>query len=103
MPTIFCDCEECNYLEQFSIDHKFNRLYKKDKEIYEAFLDCGFPDIVALNIIKQKNTLKSCDYCQYTKVKLCEEHYNRALKYGKNYRGQNGKAMCDKCCWNELS
>ena len=98
MPTIFCGCDECSFLDDFPIDHKFNRLYKKDKEIYEAFLDCGFPDIVALNIIKQKNTLKSCDYCQYTKVKLCEEHYNRALKYG-----QNGKAMCDKCCWNEIS
>jgi hypothetical protein len=103
MPTKFCDCDECNYLDQFPIDHKLNKNYKRDIDVYNTMLDSGFTDLVIFNIIKKKNSLKLCHYCQDTKIKLCQDHYNRALKNGIQYRGQNGKAMCDKCCWDEIS
>ena len=104
MPTEFSDCDECNHLYWFDLEHKFNKEYKQDLEIYSALVESGFPEIVALNIVKQMYILKPCNYCNApnkTNI-LCEDHYQRAQKNGKHYRGSEGKAMCDRCCWWEI-
>ena len=46
---------------------------------------------------KFKNTW-SCGGC---KKHLCEEHYIRALRWGRYYR-KHRIALCDNCCWFEL-
>ena len=106
MPTEFTDCDECNYLDWLDINHKFNVRHKKDLEVNDTLLKQGFPDNVCQKIIKESHTLITCEQCiinfKYNKPnKLCKYHYERAKKNGINYNKKS--AMCDRCCWHEVS
>ena len=104
MPTKFTLCTECNYLDWFNLDHEWNKYYKIDLEKYNALLESGFPELVAINIVKKINHVKPCAYCHHQDKTnyLCERHYKRAVDNGKHYRGINNKPMCDSCCWWEV-
>ena len=49
-----------------------------------------------------KSELKECSECEKL---LCQQHYEKALKWGKEYRSWKKEpfAMCESCCWNEIS
>ena len=43
---------------------------------------------------------KTCSRCNR---KLCNVHYERAVKHGKENGYGETYAMCDQCCWFEIS
>ena len=99
MPTEFTKCDECNYIKSLGIKHKFNIDYKNSFEIFNI-LSTKLPNELVFKIMLQSNSkIKMCDYCNNTK--LCEQHYKRAIKFGEHYRGAG--AMCDSCCWWEVT
>ena len=42
---------------------------------------------------------KNCSRCN---LKLCNVHFERAVKNGKEYGYGTNYAMCDQCCWYEI-
>lgn len=99
MPTEFTTCDECNYIKCLGIDHNLNEDYKQTLEIFNI-LSTNLPNELVFKIILMSNqNITNCDYCH--KTQLCEKHYNRAIHWGKHYRGSG--AMCDSCCWWEVT
>ena len=105
MPTEYTNCDECNYLYWLSLDHEKNKQHKKNVELEKTLIEIGFPTNLVKKIIKYSHEVKPCDYCKKATDRidmLCEEHYQRALRNGFHYRKEY-KAMCNKCCWFEVS
>jgi len=99
MPTEFTKCDECNYIRCLGIDHRLNKDYKDTKEAFDI-LSIKLPlELVYKIILLSNSNINICNYCN--KTKLCINHYERAIKYGNYYRGRG--AMCDSCCWFEVS
>lgn len=42
---------------------------------------------------------KNCSNCN---LKLCNIHYEIAVKHGKEYGYGEEYAMCDQCCWFQI-
>lgn len=101
MPTIFTNCDQCYYLDYFTLDHPHNKLYKLDLEKQYILMSVGIPKEVAQIIIKISNDTQECNFCVGNKMKLCYEHRIPAKKYGKEYRGHG--LMCSNCCWFEIT
>ena len=51
MPHLFSDCDECNYFDYVSLDHKINSDYRNDLEICNI-LRLRLPSELAIVIIK---------------------------------------------------
>jgi len=101
MPTIFTNCDQCYYLDYFTLDHPHNKLYKRDLEKQNILMSVGIPKEVAQIIIKISNDTQECSFCVGKKMKLCYEHRILSKKYGKEYRGHG--LMCSTCCWFEIT
>jgi len=98
MPTEYSECYECNKVEHLEkIKPGINDLYKEHKKIASYI---NLPQEIREIIMKYVNTTKLCTCCKQTK--LCDTHYKRAQYYHKYYRREEG-AMCDMCCWWEVS
>ena len=79
----------------------FNLIFSKD--IINKILKEYFFNIKCIDCNKtflKKNTSSKCDSC---KNWLCENHAQRALKWGSYYRNVSCYRMCDNCCWFEIS
>lgn len=99
MPTKFSNCEECNLIKFLDIDHKLNILYKNDLETFHI-LNHFLPPELSLIIIRKSKNYKECNQCNKN---LCLAHYHRALEHGSYYRKCNSFALCDQCCWWEIT
>jgi hypothetical protein len=104
MPTLYTDCDECNYSDVLNrvlgeddsmITNHYNNINKVN-----ALMDTGLPKELCEKIVKMSNTLRPCNFCN---TKLCDFHYDRGTYYLKYYKGVNGGSMCDQCCWWEVT
>lgn len=101
MPTEFSECDECNFIKCLPIDHKYNKDYVDTLEIVDIFRQVNIPPELALIIIRKTNEYSTCDCCN--KTKLCQKHKDRAIHYGNYYRHLSNYAMCNSCCWWEVT
>lgn len=101
MPTIFTNCDQCYYLDYFTLDHPHNKLYKRDLEKQYFLMSMGIPKEVSQFIIRMSNDTQECSFCVGNKMKLCYQHRIHAEKCGKEYRGYG--LMCPSCCWFEIT
>ena len=91
MPTIFTDCNECNYIECIGLNHKFNNDYRLNLEKQSILISLGIPKEICQKIIKLSYNLTNCSYCDN---KLCEKHKILA----KTYSGNGWQTiMCNNC------
>ena len=100
MPTCFSKCKECSFIECLGLDHVHNKNYKNNLETLQIFKNLGLPTELGIIIIKKTYEYTNCNCCG---IILCQNHYLRALKYGRHYRHLESYAMCDQCCWNEIT
>ena len=100
MPTEFSTCSECHYHKSFELDHKLNEDYKKHIDILNILIRCGLPTEIGIIIIKKSINYNNCSICN---IKLCQDHYQRALYWGHHYNRIENHAMCGQCCWFEVS
>ena len=91
MPTVFCKCDECNYLDYFPLTHRLNYVFNLDYEKMLTLKQCTLPTEIATKIVRMSQVYTTCVRCN---TKLCESHTNRAR--------QNG-GLCSQCCWEEIS
>ena len=47
--------------------------------------------------------ISNLNQCSYYNRKICKLHYELGKKNNKKYRMDNGKSMCNMCCWFEVS
>tara|TARA_B100001093_G_scaffold478346_1_gene506432 strand:- start:149 stop:448 length:300 start_codon:yes stop_codon:yes gene_type:complete len=99
MPTKFSNCDECNFIKFLDINNRLNIYYKNDLEIFNI-LNHFLPPELSLIIIKKSKDYNSCGQCNKN---LCINHYNRALEHGVYYRHTPNFALCDQCCWWEIT
>jgi len=101
MPTKFSKCDECHYLKCLPLDHMINDDYKNLLEIESTLIKKGIPREICIKIIRINHPLKKCTFCN--RNKLCPSHFERAKYYANYYRKDLSGAMCDSCCWFEVS
>lgn len=97
MPTIFSNCKECCFIEVLGLDNNINNLYLDDLKKCQI-INKKLPNELAIKIIKMSKSYNHCGRCN---IKLCNNHFNRAIKWGEYYN-TNG-ALCNQCCWWEIS
>jgi hypothetical protein len=104
MPTLYTDCKECNYSNVLHNVLGNNDIlvinHYNNVEIEKILINKGLPNKICKQIIKMYHTLRPCIFC---KTKLCDTHYNRGNHNLKYYKGVTNGAMCDKCCWWEVT
>ena len=106
MPTIYTNCEECMYddnIEKFKHIKNFNilrNLHYENIEKEKILMVMGLPKELCEIIIKFSHTTNKCDNCN--KTILCDTHYKRARQHGNYYKGLD-VAMCNDCCWLEVT
>ena len=105
MPTVFTECEDCNHLDWFPIEHKLNKNHKTNLQILRYLqIKSKFklPPEIGIEIIKMKNNseLKQCVMCNNL---LCPAHYSKGLKYGKDYLCKDNFSICNNCCWLHMN
>ena len=91
MPTIFCECDECNHFHYLPEDHRLNYIYNLDYQKMCILTKCNLPINIAIKIVKMSQIYTTCVRCP---TKLCQTHTNRARENG---------GMCCQCCWEEIS
>lgn len=104
MPTLYTDCDECNYSDRLHrILGNNNSLvtnHYKNINILNSLIKLGIPKELCEKIVKMSNTLRTCSLCTR---KLCDYHYDIGTKNLNYYRGYDNGSMCDKCCWFEVT
>ena len=63
MPTIFCDCEECNHFDYFPLNHRLNYIYNLDYQKMCILTKCDLPINIAIKIVKMSQTYRKCVRC----------------------------------------
>ena len=109
MPTIYTNCDECNYndlivtysdkYENFKIlcDYHNENILKKNILVF----GCNIPDEISTIIIKKANNLELTK-CSHCKNLLCKNHIKKARENSIYYRQEKHKYMCSDCCWMEF-
>ena len=95
MPTKLSNCDECNYLKEFNIDHILNQTYKKHLQIKNILTLKINNQSICERIVFYSNYYSVCNHCNLTK--LCYQHTQRAINNGKYYHLHG--ILCDTCCW----
>ena len=90
MPNLFSKCQECLYHNCLSMEHGYNKKYKRDYDKMELLKEYGLPTTVAIKIVELTYTYHKCDYC--TDI-LCTLHKDMSLRYKEAWP----YVQCDKC------
>lgn len=91
MPTVFSNCEDCVYLDNFPIKHIVNTSYKRDIQTMNLLMLKKMPKEIAIKIVKMSKLYANCRTCG---VKLCCNHLRL---------NDMGSPMCSNCSWFDIT
>ena len=95
MPTPFCACEDCVFLDVVPIDHPINRIYYNDFQVHKLLIQSlKLPTDLAYRVVRMSKRYYKCSYCPKM---LCTAHRDRGLQ-----NGEYGTIKCSDCCWMDI-